>query len=116
MLLIPIAKHAVLPDCYTDWVAISGTVWRKVAKATMLYKILHDMVAIPFRQYRVPISSNTRGHLQRFCQITAHINAYLLSYFPSTLKIWTSLPEAVVEADSVEEFKKLIRKYYECIN
>ena len=87
---------------------------RKIAKAIMLYKILHNMVAIPIKHYKVPITVYTIGHPQRFQQVAAHINAYLYSYFPSSIKIWNSLPEAVIQAPDVEEFKKLIKAHYNC--
>ena len=84
----------------------------EIAKTTMIYKILNNMVAVPFDKYRAPITTYTRGHLQRFHQVAAHVNAYLCSFFPSTIKLWNSLPESVIQARNVEEFKKLIQSYY----
>ena len=84
---------------------------REIAKTTMMHKILHNMVAVPFDKYRAPITTYTRGHSQRF-QVAAHVNAYLCSFFPSTIKLWNSLPESVIQARNVEEFKKLIQNYY----
>ena len=89
---------------------------REIAKAIMLYKILHNRVAVPFSYYSTPISVHTRGHPQRFQQVSAHVNSYLYSYFPSTIKIWNSLPAEVIQASSVEEFKRLIRTHYSCTN
>ena len=37
---------------------------REIAKTTMMYKILHNMVAVPFNKYRTPITTYTRGHSQ----------------------------------------------------
>ena len=37
----------------------------EIAKATiiyMMYKILHNIVTVPFDQYRAPINIFTRGH------------------------------------------------------
>ena len=51
----------------------------------------------------------TRGHSQRFHQVVAHMNIYLCSFFPSAIKLWSSLPESVIQARDVEEFKRLIR-------
>ena len=84
---------------------------REIAKTTMMYKILHNMVAVPFDKYRAPITTYTRGHSQRFHQVAAHVNVYLCSFFPSTIKLWNSLPELVIQARNVE-FKKLIQSYY----
>ena len=85
---------------------------REIAKATMMYKILHNIVAVPFDRYRAPITIPTRGHSQRFHQVAAHVNAYLCSFFPSAIKLWNSLPETIVQAREVEEFKRLISDYY----
>ena len=35
---------------------------REIAKAIMMYKVLHNKVAISFDQYRAPITIFTRGH------------------------------------------------------
>ena len=55
---------------------------REIAKTTMMYKILHNMVAVPFDKYRAPITTYTRGHSQRFHQVAARVNVYLCSFFP----------------------------------
>ena len=93
-----------------DWPSLEQR--RKIAKAIMLYKILHNKVAIPFDQYKAPITVFTRGHSQRFHQVAAHVNAYLYSFFPSSIKIWNSLPELIVRARNLGEFKMMIRSYY----
>ena len=67
---------------------------------------------VPFDKYRAPIITYTRGHSQRFHQVAAQVNVYLCSFFPSTIKLWKSLPELAIQAGNVEEFKKLIQSYY----
>ena len=64
----------------------------------MMYKILHNIVTVPFDQYRAPITIFTRGHSQRFHEVAAHMNAYLCSFFPSAIKLWNSLAESVIQA------------------
>ena len=73
-------------------------------------------MAIPFDQYRAPITIFTRGHSQRFQQVAAHVNAYLYSFFPSAIKIWNSLPESVMQARNADDFKRMISTYYSDIS
>ena len=35
---------------------------REIAKTIMMYKILHNMVAVPFDKYRAPITTYTRNN------------------------------------------------------
>ena len=85
----------------------------KIAKATMMYKILHNIVIVPLTSTGHPLATIfTRGHSQRFHQVAVRVNAYLCSFFPSAIKLWISLPESVIQARDVEEFKRLIRNYY----
>ena len=42
----------------------------------VLYKILHNKVEISFEQYRVPITTATRGHSQLFQQVTAQLDVH----------------------------------------
>ena len=65
---------------------------REIAKVIMMYKILHNKVAISFDQCRAPITIFTRGHSQRFQQVAAHVNVYLHSFFPSAIKYGTAYP------------------------
>ena len=74
----------------------------EIVKATMMYKILHGTVAVSFT-----IRAPTRGHSQRFHQVA--VATYECLSFPSTLKLWNSLPaESVVQVMNVVKFKRLI--------
>ena len=79
---------------------------REISRLIMLYKILHKVVSIS--NYYIPITSNssTRGHSKRFQQLQAHLDVYQHSFFPSTLKLWNSLPTTVIEASNAEDFKR----------
>ena len=78
----------------------------------MLYKILHNKISIPLGHYRAPLTIFTRGHTQRIHQVSANINAYLHSFFPSSIKLWNNLSQEIIQALSVEEFKRLVTNYY----
>ena len=40
-------------------------------------------------------------------RVVLHVNN-----FPSAIKIWNNLPESVIQARNVEDFKRMIRIYY----
>ena len=76
--------------------------------AAMMYKIVHNLVAIEASSYLTPITSATRGHLKRYLHIQTRTNAYYHSFFPSAVRIWNNLPACSVTASSLEQFKSLI--------
>ena len=40
-----------------------------------------------------------------------HIKSYQDSFFPATIVLWNSLPQHIVEADSIEAFKARIGEW-----
>ena len=78
---------------------------RLKARAVMGYRIIHELVKIPSKQF-IPTTVNTRGHTGRFQQISARTNYYKHTFFPSFIPIWNALPPTVASAPSLEIFKK----------
>ena len=74
-------------------------------KTVMLYRIIHDMVAIPTTPFLIPARAS-RGHSMRFCCPKSIMNALIYSFFPSTVHMWNQLPEYDVSSPSLETFKK----------
>ena len=89
-----------------NWPQLERRRW--TIKAMVMYKITHNLVAILPNDYMTLSNSCTRNHHHHFRQFTAHINSYLCSFFPSTIKIWNDLPDVVINASSVDEFKSYI--------
>jgi hypothetical protein len=60
----------------------------KRAKVTMLYRIIHQVVAIPVQPYLIPrgVASTTRGHCQRYQLPYSRLQCHQQSFFPSTHK------------------------------
>ena len=71
-----------------------------------MYKIVHKIVHI---QPDIPITYsnavNTRGHHLKVLQPATRVDAYLYSFFPSTVKLWNSLPSNLIESPSLDNFK-----------
>ena len=81
----------------------------------MLFTILHNEISIPSHHLPMSIATCTREHSQRFRQVSAHLNIYSQSFFPATIKIWSSLSATAIEASNIDDFKKRIVDYF-CIN
>ena len=91
------SRLASISEMLTDlnWATLTHS--RKEQKAVMLYKIVHHLVDIPASNYLTPTTTSdiTRGHHKRFLQPSSTINAYLYSFFPSSIKIWNCLPHNI---------------------
>ena len=76
----------------------------------MMYKIVHNLVAIEASSYLTPITSATRGHLKHY--LYTFKLAYYHSFFPSAcmlLEFGTTYRHAqCMTASSLEQFKSLI--------
>ena len=82
---------------------------RAHAKMAFMWRIVNNSVAIPIEPpYLFPSLNSHRGHQFRFSQQHCRIQAYQHSFFPSSVRIWNSLPHAVVSAPSLDIFKKLL--------
>ena len=83
---------------------------RQQAKATMFYRVVHGLVAVPTTSFLIPASvSATRGHNMKYLIPQSSVNAHLYSVFPSTMRIWKQLLQQVVSAPSVEAYKLLLQ-------
>ena len=79
---------------------------RAHAKVTFMWRIVNNLVAIPIQPpYLYPSSVPHRGHQHRFFQQHCRIQTYQHSFFPSTVRLWNTLPAAVVSAQSLDIFK-----------
>ena len=103
-------RLASVNEMLTDlnWATLSHS--RKEQKAVMLYKIVHHLVDIPASNYVTPTTTSdiTRGHHKNFLQPSSTVNAYLYSFFPSSIKIWNCLPHNIVDSTNINQFKQNI--------
>lgn len=84
---------------------------RTIAKLTMFYKIINNLISIPHSHItRSP--ALTRGHNIKFIQLAAITNTYLFSFFPSTIRLWNSLPNYVVNSNNLNNFKLNLDNYF----
>ena len=82
---------------------------RQQFKIIMMYKIINNLILVP-----IILATSlfiTRGHGTKFIQLSARTAAYSLSFYPSSIKLWNSLPDFVVDSTSLESFKLNLDKY-----
>ena len=66
----------------------------------------------------IPVTDNTRGHFNRFCQLSTKILCFYHSFFPAAIKIWNSLPSLVINCNNVEHYNLcciLLIANYRCV-
>ena len=81
---------------------------REQCKTVMMYRIINNLVDIPAEKYLTHSGTSTRGHETRFLVPYCSVNAYKSSFFPSTIRLWNSLPATAVTAPSLDAFKSCI--------
>ena len=83
---------------------------RNESKLVMMYKVIHGHVHIQSILPLVQSFSNgvTRGHHNKYLQPATRTDAYKHSFFPSAIKLWNALPEELIDAKTIDEFKNLL--------
>ena len=87
---------------------------RNELRLLMFYKIVHHLVDINVDTLLTPLPPmhTTRGHDERFLQLSTRINTYLHSFFPSAIKLWNQLPSEVIHLTNYTDFKDKIAGLY----
>ena len=78
---------------------------RDLARLSMMYQMVHNLVDIPVEPYPTPSTSMTRGHGSRFHQIRTTNNTYQQSFFPRTIVLWNQLPQTAGSQTTLEAFQ-----------
>ena len=72
----------------------------------MIYKIIHNLVAIPQDNYFIPKCRLTPNqHPYTFMQYQPSRDYFKFSFFPRSIPQWNSLPTAIVTAPSLVSFQ-----------
>ena len=83
---------------------------RNQAKLHMFYKIINNLISVP-HDHLSQTSRTTRGHSMRYIQLAVRTNTYLHSFFPSTIRLWNSLPKEIALSPNFDRFKLLLDTY-----
>ena len=77
---------------------------RDKSKIMLLFKVIHQEVAIPATQLVIN-EAPTRGHSMKFHQIATWTNYYKHSFFPSAITLWNALPQDLISLKDVNAFR-----------
>ncbi len=81
---------------------------RAKSKVTMMYKIQMNLITVD-KSDLLPSSSPRTPH--NFFIPQSKKNSHLYSYFPSTIRLWNSIPEHIKTSDSLDIFKSHIQNH-----
>ena len=74
-------------------------------KLNIFYKIKDNLIHAPTDDL---VPTVTPRHPNNFSIPRSAVNAHLSSFFPSTIRLWNSLPEQAKSATSLNEFKSSV--------
>ena len=74
-------------------------------KLVMVYRITYGLIDIPAPLYLHPSALSTRGHTLRYMIPYCRTDVYRNSFFPSAIRLWNQLPETIVAAQTLDDFK-----------
>ena len=77
------------------------------ARAVMMFRVVSNLIDLSSAPLH-PAGTVTRGHTLRFIQPFCHVKSYQDYFYPAGTVIWNSLPQDVINADSLESFKTRI--------
>ena len=79
--------------------------WTADARVIMIYKIIHELVAVPLPSYfEQPTRMTRHSHPLALCQIHTTANYYKYSFFPMAVVYWNSIPSSVVTLPTLNQF------------
>ena len=88
---------------------------RTKSSLVMFYKTINNLAAIPYEHYVKPITNSTtrHSHQHKILPLSSSKNAFKFSFIPRTVPIWNSLPEELVNCNSITTFRtKLDNNYH----
>ena len=78
-----------------------------------LYRIMHNNLNIDSTQFfTLSTSTATRGHNYKLYKSHAKCQSRINFFANRTVNLWNSLPENIVNADSVNSFKNALDSYF----
>ena len=79
---------------------------RQLARLTLFYKSINNLIAIPIHSYLTRNTLPTRGHSLRFHTFSPKTEVYRTSFLPRTVTEWNVLPQQLVTANTLTLFKR----------
>jgi len=105
---LPVSISAMVSDL--GWESLQSR--RLHGRLTMMYKITNGLVEVPQEYHPVPrLQNSARGHPRQFQRFQPAVDAFKYAFLPRTIPTWNALPQAVVEADSHDIFKRHMSRH-----
>jgi hypothetical protein len=89
--------------------------WRRLdlrridSRLSLLYKVTHQLVAVPIEGHLTPVSKLSRhSHPLSYRTITATTDYYKYSFFPRSVFHWNQLPAHIPSLPTVEQFNAAV--------
>ncbi|XP_072182325.1 uncharacterized protein [Diadema setosum] len=82
---------------------------RAQLKMMVMYRILNRLTDIPHTNL-LPVTTSNRGHSQQLQVPFARTLLYQKSFFPDSIRLWNSLPEALIKCTSTDSFRQEVQK------
>ena len=84
---------------------------RRDARLTLMFKVVHGLVAVPHDSHIEKHRGNTRAKNSLKLKVYApQTNVLKYSFFPCTIKDWNNLPEETANALCLDTFKMELTK------
>ena len=89
------------------------TLCRRISRLSILYKAIQQQLSLTIPSYYLPpmIQSTRQYHPSHFVLPCSSTTSYQHSYFTRTIKDWNSLPTAIIETNSYNQFLSKLQTY-----
>ena len=86
---------------------------RRISRLSILYKAIQQQLSLTIPSYYLPpmIQSTRQYHPSHFVLPCSSTTSYQHSYFTRTIKDWNSLPTAIIETNSYNQFLSKLQTY-----
>ena len=81
---------------------------RRKDKAVLFHKIFHRKTPLNLPDAVRPVTRRNRGHENKLTLPRTNTEAHLHSFFPSSVRIWNSLPPEAAETLCIETFSRIV--------
>ena len=75
---------------------------RGFIKLILMFKILNNLIHIPTNIFQ-PVTTHTRGYQHHHTHLQCNCDAYKSSFFPSSIRMWNSLPPEIAMCSTLNE-------------
>ena len=84
---------------------------RKRQKVTVFYRLLNGLVEMESTTLIPSQNRSTRGHKNKFILPHSRLQTHQQSFFPSTIRLWNSLPPSIDLATDLDHFKDIVKHW-----